>query len=211
MDKLVSTNIVTMLQTVSEAMTLKRPYLIELDSAIGDGDLGITMDKGFKAAAEFAQNNQTLLPGDILMRGGMQIVKVAPSTMGTLMGTGLMRGGKALSAKEKLFSSDLVLFFEGFLQGVMERGKAKPGEKTIIDVLMPAVAAMRAYEGNDIQEIFEAAVLGARQGLENEKGMMSQHGKAAVFREKTKDLLDPGSMAVVILLEACRDSIVCTR
>jgi len=99
MEKMGSAEIIKMLGHVAQAMNDKRQYLIELDSAIGDGDLGITMEKGFGSAYVYAKDNQSLKPGDLLMRCGMQIVKVAPSTMGTLMGTGFMRGGKMLSGR----------------------------------------------------------------------------------------------------------------
>lgn len=202
-----SSDIVRMLTVIADSMSEKRSLLIELDSAIGDGDLGITMEKGFSAAAEFAKRNETLEPGMILMKSGMEIVKVAPSTMGTLMGTGLMRGGKAVVGKAELSVADMTLFFEGFLSGVLDRGRAKPGEKTIVDVLIPAVEAMKVYRGDDIGGLLSCAVAGAEKGIENEKGMISQHGKAAVFREKTRELKDPGSEAVFILIVACRKSV----
>lgn len=207
MEKMNTKAVIAMLESVALVMKCKREYLIELDSAIGDGDLGITMDRAYQAAYAYAKENPNFKPGELLMRCGMQIVKVAPSTMGTLMGSGLMRGGKSVIGKEDLTSSDLTLFFEGFLQGILDRGKAKRGEKTIVDVLYPLVDAMKAYQGSSIYGVLQAGVEGAHRGLENEKGMMSQRGKAAVFREKTKDLVDPGSMAILILIEACRDGV----
>lgn len=211
MDILRQADIVAMFDTIAYAMKENRSYLIELDSAIGDGDLGITMDKGFGAAALSAEANKALSPSAIFMKAGMEIVKVAPSTMGTLMGTGFMRGGKAIAGKEALEAHDLIVLFDGFLQGVIERGKAKRGEKTILDVLYPAIEAMKTYQGSDIRELLEHAVIGAKEGMDAEKGMMSQHGKAAVFREKTRNLVDPGSEAMVILLQACRDSVSLTH
>lgn len=207
MEQLKTPEIIAMLHSIAQTMSDKRDYLIELDSAIGDGDLGITMEKGFQAAYEYATANPEQNPGDLLMRCGMQIVKTAPSTMGTLMGSGFMRGGKAISGKEALVAADMRDFFAGFLQGVLERGKAKEGEKTIVDILVPLVDAMKRYDGTDVLEILQRGIEGAHQGLDREKGMMSQHGKAAVFREKTKDMIDPGSMAVVILIEAFRSGL----
>jgi len=207
MERMGTPEAIIMLASIAQAMSSQRQHLIELDSAIGDGDLGITMEKGYQAAYEYAKANPTLNPGDLLMRSGMQIVKIAPSTMGTLMGSGLMRGGKAVSGKEFLDKDDMVAFFEGFLQGVLDRGKAQRGEKTIVDILYPLVETMKAYQGVDIGEVLNAGCEGAHQGLEAEKGMMSQHGKAAVFREKTMDMVDPGSMAIVVLIEACRDGL----
>ncbi len=203
-----SEGLAKMLVTVADAMTQQRKHLIELDSAIGDGDLGITMEKGFQAAAAFAKNNADLAPGPLLVKSGMEIVKLAPSTMGTLMGSGFIRGGKVLDQKMELTASDLTLFFEGFLNGVLLRGKASPGEKTIVDILIPMVEQMKAYQGDDIVEVLACAEKGVQQGLESEKGMVSQHGKAAVFREKTLDLVDPGSEAVAIMISACKRSVV---
>jgi len=211
MDILHQADIVEMINFIAQAMKNNRSYLIELDSAIGDGDLGITMDKGFAAAALCAESNKSLEISTILMKAGMEIVKVAPSTMGTLMGTGFMRGGKSLAGKDSLAASDLITFFESFLQGIVERGKAKLGDKTIIDVLVPAISAMKTHGGNDIRNLLESAVIGAKEGINAQRGMMSQHGKAAVFREKTRDLVDPGSEAMVILFQACRDSVSLTE
>ncbi len=199
-------DIVRLLDTVAAAMTAQRPRLIELDSVIGDGDLGITMEKGFAAAAALAHTSAALEPGAILMKAGMEIVKVAPSTMGTLMGTGLMRGGKAVAGKPQLTAADMTTFLRAFLSGVMERGKAKPGEKTIVDVLIPAVDAMEAYSGEDVERVWAEAERGAAEGVEATKRMVSQHGKAAVFREKTKGLEDPGGAAVFALISACHAS-----
>jgi phosphoenolpyruvate---glycerone phosphotransferase subunit DhaL len=196
-----------MLTSIADSMTLRRGYLIDLDSVIGDGDLGITMDKGFRAASDFAKNNTSLPPAALLAKSGMEIVRVAPSTMGTLMGTGFMGGGKALDNKEELGASDMTVFFEGFLSGIQSRGKANQGGKTIVDILVPVVEQMRGYKGDDIAEVLTCAEKGARQGLETEKGMMSQHGKAAVFREKTLNLIDPGSEAMAIMISACKASV----
>jgi dihydroxyacetone kinase-like protein len=197
-------DIVRLLDTAAAAMASQRTRLIELDSVIGDGDLGLTMEKGFAAAASIAHASAALEPGAILMKAGMEIVKLAPSTMGTLMGTGLMRGGKAVMGKGELTARDMTAFLRAFLSGVIERGKAKPGEKTIVDVLIPAVDAMEAYRGEDIEQVWAEAERGAAEGVEATKRMVSQHGKAAVFREKTQGLEDPGGAAVFALISACR-------
>jgi dihydroxyacetone kinase-like protein len=199
-------DIVRLLDVASATMVAHKARLIELDSVIGDGDLGITMEKGFAAAAALAHASTTLEPGAILMKAGMEIVKVAPSTMGTLMGTGFMQGGKAVMGKPHLTAADMTTFLRAFLAGVMERGKAKPGEKTIIDVLIPAVDAMEAYSGEDLEQVWAEAKCGAAKGIEATKQMISQHGKAAVFREKTKGLEDPGGAAVFALISACHAS-----
>ena len=207
MKTICSEDIPAMLEGVSKAFSDNKGYLVDIDSQIGDGDLGITMEKGFKALADFGAANSQMLPGQMLMRGGMEIIKTAPSTMGTLVGSGFMNGGKALGDKKDLCASDILLFFEGFLDGVKRRGKAEAGEKTIIDVLIPAIEEMQANHVEDINEMLSAAVLGAERGREMEKRMVSRHGKAAVFREKTRGLPDPGSEAIYIMIKAMRDSL----
>ncbi|MDC7125649.1 MAG: dihydroxyacetone kinase subunit DhaL [Spirochaetales bacterium] len=202
-----SAGTVKLIETIASAMFENKNKLIELDSAIGDGDLGLTMERGFKAAYQLSITIKDEQPGKILMKSGMEIAKVAPSTMGTLMGTGFMRGGKAVLNKEELTADDLTEFFCAFLQGVIDRGKAKTGEKTILDVLDPLVKEMKNTNTEDISEVLQAAVNGAKAGLEAEKNMISQHGKAAVFREKTLNQEDPGSVAVYIMVEACLKSL----
>lgn len=203
MDNMNSQDVVNMLASIAKGMKENRDYLISLDSEIGDGDLGITMNKGFASAYDYAKLNSNLLPGMLFIKAGMEIIKDAPSTMGTLMGSGLIRGGKNIKEKNNLSAGDIVLFFEGFLQGVIDRGHAIQGEKTIVDVLFPAVEEMKLCKSDDISDIFKAGLIGAQKGIENEKTMMSQHGKAAVFREKTIPMKDPGSEAVLILFKSC--------
>ena len=198
-------NSITVLQMLEDAawtMAENRAALIELDSVIGDGDLGITMEKGFAAAREATRGLVGEEPGAIFMKAGMAMAKAAPSTMGTLMATGLMRGGKAVAGKTELSVPDMKAFLAAFLQGVMDRGKAKPGEKTLVDILEPAVHEMESYSGDDAAELWEKTLEGASRGVESAKAMESQHGKAAVFREKTRGLEDPGGRAAYLLIKS---------
>lgn len=207
MESVNSGDVVLMFKGMAAAMEKNKDYLVNLDSVIGDGDLGLTMAKGFSEAFRFAKENSTLEPGTLFMKAGMQIVKTVPSTMGTLMGTGFMYGGKVVTGKEVLDCEDMRKFLSGFLDGVMKRGKASIGEKTIVDILVPVVEEMKSYQGSDIHEVWNAAVSGSEKGREAEKNMTSQHGKAAVFGEKTRGMADPGSEAVSIMLHAIKDSL----
>ncbi|MDR0486348.1 MAG: dihydroxyacetone kinase subunit L [Elusimicrobiota bacterium] len=190
------------LENLAADMSANKEVLINLDRLIGDGDLGITMEKGFAAAFEDIKNIDDKDVGNIFVKAGASIVKNAPSTMGTLMGSGLMRAGKALLSKTSLNAEDMKVFLESFLNGIIDRGKAKPGEKTIIDVLLPAVESMKEYKGDSIFEIWKIAQEGAERGALLSKNLISQRGKAAVFREKTKGLEDPGGRAVLILIQS---------
>jgi dihydroxyacetone kinase-like protein len=196
-----------MLERAAAVMAENRLVLIELDSLIGDGDLGITMEKGFAAAARTAQEQGSAGPGTIFMKAGMTMAKTVPSTMGTLMATGLMRGGKAVAEKTELSANDMKTFLSAFFQGVMDRGKANLGEKTLLDILDPAVKAMQAYTGADVTEAWKEAEKGAAAGVQTAKALESQHGKAAVFREKTRGLEDPGGRAAYLLIKSFAETL----
>jgi phosphoenolpyruvate---glycerone phosphotransferase subunit DhaL len=208
MDKLTSKEVVGLLAHLGSVMAGQRDALVELDGKVGDSDLGLTMSKGFAAAAAALQTAPAGEgPGKLLARAGMALAKAAPSTMGTLMATGFMRGGKAVEGAEALGTPELVKFWEAFLNGVMERGKAKPGEKTVVDALVPVVASMRAAQGSG-DALGLALVRGAQaaaQGVEATREMIAQHGKAACFGEKTRGLPDAGATAAAIVIEAMRD------
>jgi len=202
-----SAKIIQILEYAEKAMAENRTLLIELDNAIGDGDLGITMEKGFTAAAETARGLSEEEPAAILMKAGMTIANTAPSTTGTLIATGLMRGGKAVAGKPELSVPDMKAFLAAFLQGVMDRGKAKPGEKTLVDILAPALSAMESYDGDDVALAWKQAEAGAARGIEDAKALMARQGRAAVFREKTIGVEDPGGRAVYLLVKSFADAL----
>ncbi len=185
------------IRAIRELMDANRDHLIELDSAIGDGDLGLTMTKAFAAADESLADSDETDVGKLFAQAGMAMAKAAPSTMGTLVATGFMRGGKAVRGKTALESADIAAFFRAFADGVMERGKTKPGEKTIVDVLDPVATALTesVAAGDDAASLAKVAREACEAGLEAARGMMSQHGKAAIYREQTIGKPDPGATA----------------
>ncbi len=188
-------------------MIEKKNFLIELDSVVGDGDLGITMEKAF-LSADALQCDEEKFPGRYFMQAGIAMAKAAPSTMGTLVATGFMRGGKAVKDKEKLYSDDLYYFFKAFMDGIMERGKTKTGEKTIVDVLEYIVKALKENIDKTLEESLSAGIAAAETGLAATKSMMAQHGKAAVFREKTIGLQDQGGTACLYIFQGFKEAVL---
>ncbi|MDA3834741.1 MAG: dihydroxyacetone kinase subunit L [Spirochaetales bacterium] len=195
MEKLVCRDIKEIFARLNRMAAEKKQYLIELDGVMGDGDLGLTMAAVFKAADTFAADFTDEDAGALFMKTGMVMAKAAPSTMGTLMATGFMRGGKALKGLTEVDTQAAGKFWRAFTDGIMERGKAKPGEKTIIDALNPASQALEkaADMGESLTSALQKASDAAQTGLESTKGMMAQHGRAAYYQEKSKDVLDPGA------------------
>ena len=205
-DALRAEDLIVLLGRLKALMADRKEFLIELDGKVGDSDLGLTMSKGFAAAAD-AVAGATDPAGKLLARAGMAIAKAAPSTMGTLVATGFMRGGKALEGVEAVGTPELRRFWEAFLGGVLERGKAQPGEKTVIDALVPVVRSLERSEaaGEGLRAALRAAAAAAAGGVEATKSMVAQRGKAAAFQEKTRGLPDAGATVGLMLVEAFRD------
>ena len=194
-------SLLNLFRILAEIMTDKRDMLITLDSEIGDGDLGITMHKAFTAVYDHLQLTEEFIPGKICIEAGKVMAKNAPSTMGTLMATGFMYGGKALAEAEVITGDSLRVFFEGFLSGVVKRGKAKPGEKTLVDVLEPVVSVLQLKQESDLSLALVYASEASSKGLVATKNMVSQHGKAAIYREQTLGKIDPGATAMNLVIQ----------
>lgn len=201
MNSLSREDVLKIVHAIRTLMEEKKQELIDLDAAMGDGDLGLTMARGFAAVDEEAQNSDETDLGKLLMRAGMTLAKVAPSTMGTLAATGFMRGGKALPGRQRLSTEDLAAFFEAFVQGLMERGKAQPGEKTIIDSVKPAADALRAAQGKDPREALSEALEAARAGVEATRQMVARHGRVAYYQEQSLGKADPGATAGMYIVQ----------
>jgi dihydroxyacetone kinase-like protein len=199
MNSLGKDDVIEILQNLKRLFNENRDFLVELDGRMGDGDLGLTMSKAFTAACDGLLDTQETDPGKIFMKAGMLMAKAAPSTMGTLLGTGFMRGGKAIAGKREIATADLADFFQAFVGGIMERGKARPGEKTIIDSLKPAADTLSQAGGENLAHAMQAALKSAQKGLDSTKDMVAQHGRIAYYKEQSKGQEDPGATAGVIL------------
>jgi phosphoenolpyruvate---glycerone phosphotransferase subunit DhaL len=175
--------------------------LMELDSVMGDGDLGFTMTKAFAAAHDEADKSEEKIPGKLLTRLGMVIAKTSPSTMGTLVATGFMKGGKSIDSKEEIGPEELAVFFESFVRSIMERGKSVPGNKTIIDTLFPAAEALRSSANESLIVGITAAREASLKGLEASTKMKAQHGRAAYYQDDSIGRQDGGATVGTYIVE----------
>lgn len=200
---------ISLFKSLSDIMSLNKELLIEMDSVVGDGDLGLTMSDGFKAAYESVNGTLEEDLGKLIYQAGKAISVAVPSTMGTLMASGFMNAGKILRGKKALLLADLVALFRAFEEGVANRGKAKVGEKTFLDGLDPAVLAMDQIlaEGGDLIALAEAAKDAALKGYENTAGMLACHGRAAIRGEDSRFLKDPGAYVAKLMMEAFSQSV----
>jgi dihydroxyacetone kinase-like protein len=204
MDTLNENDIRAVFDSLAGIMNEKKDWLIELDGVMGDGDLGLTMSTGFGKAAEALKSFDEKDIGKILAKAGMVFAQTVPSTMGTLIATGLMKGGKVIQGKTEINLTDFATMMNGFVDGIMTRGKAKPGDKTIIDSLYPATLALKsaAEEGKTIKDGLAIAYEASLHGLEETKNMISQHGRAAYYQEKSIGKQDPGATVGMLFMQA---------
>lgn len=191
------------LHQLNQLMAENQDHLIQVDSVIGDGDLGLTMSKAFRTADEQMASADDDDVGMFFAKAGMAMAKAAPSTMGSLVATGFMKGGKAVKGKSEWEAADVAAFFRAFSDGVMERGKTQPGNKTIVDVLDPVATALQeaVEQGVDPSGLAKEAVTAAKRGEEAAREMTSQHGKAAIYREQTVGKQDPGAVAGLLIVQ----------
>lgn len=202
--------IAELFEGVAAVFAKKKEELCEMDAKMGDGDLGLTMDKGYGALPELIRQNTE--PGDVgktLAKAGMKMGSLVPSTMGTLMSSGVMEGGKALKGKAQMGAKELSEYLLAFAAGIRKRGKCELGDRTILDSVDAGAqrAAQAAAEGADMKGVIEAACEGATAGVEATKNMKPKFGKAAVFSAKAIGVPDQGAVAGLYMIQGMRDAI----
>ena len=193
--------LVTILRNLYVVFQKNEQELIRLDSEMGDGDLGLTMSKAFsKVDSEIGGIEKEDL-GKILFMVGRLISQAAPSTMGTLLASGFMKAGKELKEKKSFNLTEMTVFLEKFVSGIMQRGKAEPGDKTIIDSLHPAVETLKKCKNKTLKQAFAAAYKSAQLGVESTKNMIAKHGRIAYYQEQSKGKEDPGAIVGKLLIQ----------
>ena len=142
----------------------------------------------------------------------MEMTDVIPSTMGMLMGTGVSYGGKEMAGKNELDAEGLVLFLEGYAAGIIKRGKCSRGDRTVLDAIGQAADDARKVLADDpqatLERVCQAALEGAKKGVEATKDMVPKYGKAAVHANVAKGVADQGATAGMILVQGLADYIL---
>jgi|SRR5690554_189539 len=191
---------------INKIMHKNKEYLIELDSVMGDGDLGLTMCKGFDLAVEGIQNYEGKDIGRGLLQAAMSMSNAA-GTMGILLSSAIMSSAKEVKEKKELNDWDIVEMGYAAVKGIEKRGKAKVGDKTILDSLVPGVKTLdkAVTEGKRLPEAFSDAVEAAQEGVEKTKEMVAQFGRAHYYGEKSRGNQDPGATVALLIFQAFRD------
>ncbi|MEZ5783355.1 MAG: dihydroxyacetone kinase subunit DhaL [Rhizobiaceae bacterium] len=198
--------VVAMLDAVAKAIVDQADVLTDADLAIGDGDHGTGMKRGFEAARAALESSPTASIEDAFKSVGMAVLSETGGAAGAIFGTFFRAGGKALSSKELLDGAGFADILESGLAAVLKRGGVTEGQKTIIDALAPAARAARAH-GGSLEGASAAAAQGALHGVEATKEMIATTGKARSLGERSLGHPDPGAISVSIILVAMRDFI----
>lgn len=192
------------LSRAANALRKNSEYLVELDQQLGDGDLGITARKIADALDEHLSQNQGESDiSKVIMGAGMKINSAAPSTMGSLLAIALMRMGKLAKDKAEIDENTLTDMLNAATAAIQEKGKAKLGDKTILDALIPAtqVFSEAIARGKPLKEAGALMLSAAEAGLESATPMLSQVGRASWVGDRTEGKIDPGCALLVCVLK----------
>jgi len=187
----------------AEAMLNNKEKLIKLDTIVGDGDLGLSMTDGFNAMQRFAHDTDITDLGLFFYNAGKTMNMMASSSLGTLISAGFMEAGKAFKGKETMAGMEIGKLLQTFEDGVVNRGKAKVGEKTFLDGFDPAVKVMLSVASEeDVPQALKEASIAAHAGSASTVGMLACWGRASRRGEDSRQVLDPGSVVASILISA---------
>ncbi|MGR4842621.1 dihydroxyacetone kinase subunit DhaL [Rhizobium sp. LARHSG275] len=190
---------------IAEDIAAERDHLCELDGAIGDGDHGLAMDAGCRAAAKaVGELDARIAPTAAFNAAAKAFLNAVGASSGPLYATAFMRAGAAAKDKQTLSDDDFLRVFAAMAKGIQERGKAEPGEKTMVDAWRPAAdAALEAWQsGKPLPQCFEAAERAARAGCQATSNMTAAKGRASRLGDRVIGHIDPGAASAAIIIAA---------
>ncbi len=190
------------------AIDENKAWLSEIDGAIGDGDHGVNMAKGFgMAKGKLEEVPDTL--SDVLRAIGMTLVSNIGGAMGPIYGTFFMGMGKSIREKDTLSGEDICGMLKEALDGVRKRGKAEVGDKTLVDTLDAALRECEkaAGEGKSRDEVITAMIEGAKRGMESTKDLVAKKGRSSRLGERSRGTIDAGSASCYIILKTLGESL----
>jgi dihydroxyacetone kinase-like protein len=182
-----------------------RQELVRLDTAIGDGDHGTNMDRGMRKAIEKLDAADVADPGAVLKTVAMALVSSVGGAAGPLYGTLFLQMGGALAGQERVDLPAWTAAWRAALEGVQARGKAQPGDKTMVDALIPAIEALEG--ATDLDEGLRAAVQGAEEGMRATTPLVARKGRASYLGERSMDHQDPGATSTYYLFKSAAEAL----
>jgi phosphoenolpyruvate---glycerone phosphotransferase subunit DhaL len=186
-------------------MAEHRQELVRLDTAIGDGDHGTNMNRGMQKAVEKLASAEQPDPGAVLKTVAMALVSSVGGAAGPLYGTLFLQMGTALAGQAEVDLPSYAAAWRNGMEGVQSRGKAQPGDKTMLDALGPAVEALE--QASDLDSGLSAAVSAAEQGMNATTPLVARKGRASYLGERSAGHQDPGSTSTFYLFKSAAEAL----
>ncbi len=194
-----------MMLAMADRIIEAEPILTDADRALGDGDHGIGMERGMNAVKEALEGKDFPTVGKVFMGVGMAMMSSMGGASGAVFGTLFRSGGKALGEATAFTGVELATFFKEGTANVMSRGGAKPGDKTMVDALMPAAEKAAEVSSLPVWEALFAVADAAAAGRDASEGMIATMGRAKTLGENSLGKPDAGAVSVAIIAAAMRD------
>jgi dihydroxyacetone kinase-like protein len=198
-------DVVTALRAAAAVVQEHRDELVRLDQAIGDADHGENLKRGFTALLSRLDTEEPSSPGKVLKLVATTLISTVGGAAGPLYGTAFLRASAAVGDAAELDGETVARALQAALDGVVARGKAVVGDKTMVDALTPAVAAAESVNGS-VAAVLSAAADAAAEGAESTVPMVARKGRASYLGERSAGHLDPGARSTALLLRAFADA-----
>ncbi len=195
------------IKACAQVLAENRDYLTQLDAAIGDADHGVNMDRGFRAVMTKLPDISDKDIGTIFKTVGMTLLSTVGGAGGPLYGTFFLQAGMKTTGKMELTLVDWYNVLEAALNGVIMRGKAELGDKTMVDALIPAKEALKQAidNGTPLGKALEQSAEAARTGMEATIPLVARKGRASYRGERSANHQDPGATSSYLLLKQAAD------
>jgi dihydroxyacetone kinase-like protein len=196
--------LIVIIKDMASAVVENENYLTELDSAIGDGDHGVNLRRGFDALAERLPSFKEKEIHELLNDAGLVLLETTGGSVGALYGSAIMEAGKTMRDKDKIFLNDFVRMVQAAEGAIRNRGQVQVGEKTMLDTIHPFLESLRKSLEEDLTFIdaLDRGHEAAKEGLESTRNMIAKKGRAKYLGEKTLGHLDVGAASSYLMIQS---------
>jgi phosphoenolpyruvate---glycerone phosphotransferase subunit DhaL len=201
--------ITSWMREIDAAVRAERDHLVQLDAAIGDGDHGTNMVRGFEAVVQALDSDDGAPPGKLLILAGRTLVSTVGGASGPLWGSALRAGGRTLGDAPTFDGPQLVEVLAAALASVRDLGTATVGDKTMVDALEPAVDTLRSRlnDGASLQRALDDAAAAAEAGMRATIPLQARKGRASYLGERSVGHQDPGATSTALIMRALQRAV----
>ena len=196
---------------VARGIVANEELLTDADKAIGDGDHGVGMTRGFRAVQEKLDGRTFENIHELLETIGITLLTTIGGAAGAIFGTFFRGGARCLDQKDKFDTSVLIDFLGNGLDAVKDRGKAEMGDKTMVDALEPAFQEAQERVSNPLPEVLLAVAESAKAGMESTKEFVAKTGKAKTLGERSIGFPDPGAVSIYLIMKFMTEYVLCNE